>query len=98
MRGYQVQELLQEFMLGSKRQQTTVMTFGKQEQTVTPATQIINKQESRSDNSFRKFQSVHHPIFGLGIIQAVEERGNGSAILTIRFSVGIKTIDSSFVR
>lgn len=100
VRGYQIQAILQEFIQGKKRQAANVFTFGnKPNNSFTPATTAAAAQShEKTSSSYRKFQSVNHPIFGLGIIQEVQERADGSAVLTIRFSVGLKTIDSSYLR
>lgn len=99
MRDYQVQELMTAFMTDKLPARSapapTKFTF-PDELPFKPVTDEPIKPATTS--SYKKFQSVQHPIFGLGIIQDVQERSDGSAILTIRFSRGLKTIDSSFVQ
>lgn len=47
---------------------------------------------------WKKFQPVQHKSFGTGIIQEIEEKEAGTKIyLTVKFSEGVKKIDSKFV-
>lgn len=53
------------------------------------------KQKSNSSN-WRQYQTVKHSKFGVGVIQQIEEKSD-KIFLTIRFSSGIKKLDSSFI-
>ncbi len=43
-------------------------------------------------------QKVHHAQFGIGTIEAVEQRNSETTYLTIRFAHGIKKINTTFVQ
>ncbi|GMU19575.1 MAG: DNA helicase [Candidatus Babeliales bacterium] len=47
---------------------------------------------------WKKNQPVTHAKFGLGIVQDVELRSNGTTYLEIKFKTGMKKLDSSFVK
>lgn len=47
---------------------------------------------------FKKNQPVSHAKFGVGIVQDIELRSNGTTYLEIKFKTGIKKLDSSFVK
>ncbi len=46
---------------------------------------------------FKKYQTVKHSVFGVGIVKEIEERSNGQ-IVTAQFKNGIKKIDSKFLK
>ncbi|KKT24083.1 MAG: UvrD/REP helicase [candidate division TM6 bacterium GW2011_GWF2_43_87] len=46
---------------------------------------------------WKKFQSVNHRSFGVGIVKEVEDKGCGIVYLTVHFSCGVKKINSSFL-
>ncbi len=46
---------------------------------------------------WKKFQSVKHRSFGVGIVKEVEDKGCGTVYLTVHFSCGVKKINSSFL-
>lgn len=55
-------------------------------------------QQIEKKQSWKKLQPVKHKKFGIGIIEAVEEKSAGSKIyLMIKFHEGIKKIDAKFV-
>ena len=47
---------------------------------------------------WKKNQPVMHDKFGLGIVQDIELRANGTTILQVKFKSGSKKIDASFIR
>ena len=47
---------------------------------------------------WKKNQPVTHATFGLGIVQDIELRANGITILQIKFKVGVKKLESSYVK
>ena len=49
-----------------------------------------------SSGKFRKHQSVKHETFGLGVIQALEEK-RGKTIAHVHFKDGLKKIDASYL-
>lgn len=64
---------------------------------------IISKkpvEESKIEHTsigWKNYQAVIHNVFGVGIIQKVEKR-NESTFLTIKFKVGLKKLDASFIK
>lgn len=87
---YQTKDLMGSF-LGLKTNSSKVFTFASS----TPKTTSFKKAEAGwNSKSF-----VSHPVFGTGMIDSVENKANGSTVLTIRFKNGsIKKLDSSFVK
>jgi len=48
--------------------------------------------------AFRQYQSVKHVTFGPGIIQALEQKSNGSVYATVQFKKERKVIDAKFLQ
>jgi DNA helicase-2/ATP-dependent DNA helicase PcrA len=63
-----------------------------------PNTSINPAMQAQKTSRWKKFQPVQHKAFGTGIIQEIEEKEAGTKVyLTVKFSEGIKKIDSKFV-
>lgn len=59
---------------------------------------ILNTTSNMPQGIWKKNQPVSHAKFGLGIVQDVELRSNGTTYLEIKFKTGTKKLDSSFVK
>lgn len=86
----------------SKIQASTTFDWDKDPftaSTTKPVTKIPTAATKPLQTSrWKKFQPVQHKTFGTGIIQDIEEKEAGTKIyLTVKFSEGIKKIDSKFV-
>ena len=46
---------------------------------------------------WKKHQPVSHQKFGMGIVEDVELRGNGTTYLQVKFKTGVKKMDASFI-
>ncbi len=57
----------------------------------------INYNAQAGSQLFKKYQTVKHSVFGVGIVKEIEERSNGQ-IVTAQFKNGIKKIDSKFLK
>ena len=51
----------------------------------------------KKQSAWKKFQPVHHKTFGTGIIETVEEKAGEKTYLTVKFSVGTKKVDATFI-
>ncbi|MDR3647306.1 MAG: 3'-5' exonuclease [Candidatus Babeliales bacterium] len=93
--------------LGYIKPENVVLTFGssrsyneapkptfKSTEKVTPST---FSSRPKLEPAWRPNRTVKHKEFGLGIIQEVNDRGNGKLIITTKFGTGIKKIDSTFL-
>ena len=56
-----------------------------------------NNARPAASNSWKPHQTVHHKLFGAGVIKKVEQQPSDSTSITVLFSDGIKKIDSSFL-
>lgn len=94
----------QQFLTGmvSTVQKPAVQTFGKPK-----ATPSFMQQEKLEPTSFRssvvtewkKNHFVSHAAFGTGIIKEIEEKPNGSIVITAHFkTAGLKKVDSKFLK
>lgn len=52
----------------------------------------------RSSTGFRKNQLVHHEKYGSGLVQDVEEKGDGKKYVTVKFKSSTKKILSEFLK
>lgn len=87
---FQTKDLIGSF-LGLKTHSSKVVTFASSTQKPTFA--------KKTDLAWGPKSFVSHPVFGTGMVDSVENRANGSTVLTIRFKNGsIKKLDSSFVK
>lgn len=55
------------------------------------------EQIEQQEKTWRKYQTVVHPKFGTGIVEAIEAGADKTTLLTVRFSSGIKKIDARFL-
>lgn len=62
-----------------------------------PTTHHRTLNTSSSEAPLKKAATVSHPTFGVGIIESVEKRSDGSEKVTVRFRSGTKKLDSSFL-
>ena len=53
---------------------------------------------SQSISGWKTHQPVMHKKFGMGTIQKVEKKGTTKTFVTVKFKIGIKKIDSSFLQ
>jgi len=82
------------------------MTFGTAHKTVVPTPPIQVAQSPQHDASdtenkktiFKKYQSVHHGTFGIGIIENVELKDESTIYVTAKFKVGLKKIKADFLQ
>lgn len=58
--------------------------------------QTFVEKKASSEDTFRKHQTIKHPVFGLGIICDIEKKEH-KTFVTAQFKVGLKKIDSSFL-
>lgn len=68
---------------------------------VSDAKGIVSNHDSKikmPQGIYKKNQPVSHPTFGLGIIEDIELRSNGTTRLTIKFKTGSKKLDASFIQ
>lgn len=96
--------------LGYKIEENNVLTFGSYasrnfDETPKTKTYIQEKPAANTyatrpklePNTWRVNRTVKHKDFGLGIIQKVDDKGNGKFTITTKFGTGIKKIDSTFL-
>ncbi|MGE0206282.1 MAG: ATP-dependent helicase [Candidatus Babeliales bacterium] len=76
----------------------SVITFGSAvNHSAQSKNSTVKKNESSSSSSgFKKHQPVKHKSFGIGIIKAIEQKGN-SYFITAEFKSGTKKVQSSFL-
>lgn len=60
-----------------------------------PPTSVLDKSVTLS--SFKKYQSVKHTKFGIGIIQEVEQKDEETVYITAKFKSGTKKIKADFL-
>jgi hypothetical protein len=63
---------------------------------------VINKEFSvktynKKTDGFKKFQSVQHTKFGIGIIQEVEQKDEDTIYITAKFKSGVKKVKADFL-
>lgn len=58
----------------------------------------VRHSSERATAEFKKNQPVTHQKFGVGIVQDIELRANGTTYLEIKFKTGTKKLDASFVK
>lgn len=58
----------------------------------------INSDFPKPKSGFRKNQLVHHEKYGPGLVQAVEDKGNGKRYITVKFKSSTKKILADFLR
>lgn len=75
--------------LGTQGAQSTIHTFG-------PARQAPLA-SSTKQLPFKQHQPVKHARFGVGIVQAVEQKNNDSITVTVKFKTGTKKIAAHFL-
>lgn len=85
-------------------QASSIITFGtatKSKQD-TKEQNVINKEFSvktynKKTDGFKKFQSVQHTKFGIGIIQEVEQKDEDTIYITAKFKSGVKKVKADFL-
>lgn len=84
--------------LGTKKAESTLLTFGTPiKKSTPPITAENNKTISvKAAPSLKENQSVKHATFGIGIVKKIEPRGD-TVFVTVRFTAGIKKIQSTFL-
>ena len=58
---------------------------------------LLDTNTSKNTGKWRKNQPVSHKVFGVGVIQKVENRGEDKLYITAKFKRGIKKLDSQFL-
>lgn len=95
-REMQAQWFAQQWFTGTPARPTIQIFSSQPTKSAAPKPSLsphaVNKKES-----WKVYQPITHPTFGVGIIQAVETKENGKTYLTAQFKSGIKKIDSSFL-
>jgi DNA helicase-2/ATP-dependent DNA helicase PcrA len=74
----------------------SIMTFGSVPKA--PKTTKVPKAQSNSKPSFKKSRPVQHVKFGVGIVEEVEKKNDGTMNVTVRFKSGVKKISSTFLQ
>lgn len=88
-------EVVQYFSQWLGHSSATEFSFKPPVTTYAPASP--QKYSTSKDATFKKHQTVKHPVFGIGIICDVEEKEH-KTFVTAQFKVGLKKIDSSFLQ
>lgn len=57
----------------------------------------VIQEKKQSLTAWKKNQPVHHKTFGIGTIQAIEQKNDNRLFITARFKSGIKKIDAQFL-
>lgn len=92
--------------LGYKAEDKNVMTFGayngnnnQNQRTFPVKAESKNTYASRPkiESTWKVNKAVKHKEFGLGLIQKVDDKGNGKFTITTKFGSGIKKISSDFL-
>lgn len=85
--------------VGGNRQShsAALMTFGAARSSIKKADAHESEQPVSTDD-WRKHQPVQHSQFGIGTVQEVERKRDGKLYVTAKFKVGIKKIESSFLK
>lgn len=60
-------------------------------------TQSSAQKRTVQQRIWKKYQPVRHQTLGIGVVQEFEKKSNKKTYLTIKFSSGIKKIDSQFI-
>lgn len=88
---FQSNELITQFLQNKK-------IDGNNPRKITPKSSATKLgMQSITTNRWRVNQPVKHPIFGVGLVKKIEPRKD-SNILTIKFKIGFKKVDSKFVQ
>lgn len=81
-----------------------VQTFGPSRQTTPPKKAPVKptkgytvKTAPASPCPFKKYQTVKHSTFGIGIVQSIDNRADGAVFVEVRFAQNIKKIAASFL-
>lgn len=90
----QGQEIAEKPWPSTAKRQAGVSTRVAQEEKPIVATKRIQPVTS---SGFKKYQTVRHCKFGLGIIQSIEDRENDAAVAQVKFSDCTKKIAVSFL-
>jgi hypothetical protein len=56
------------------------------------------KAQSNSKPGFKKSRPVQHVKFGVGIVEEIEKKNDGTMNVTVRFKSGVKKISSTFLQ
>ena len=55
------------------------------------------KTTTKTFGGWKKNQAVQHKTFGIGLIQKIEKKGPSKTFVTVKFKIGIKRIDKTFL-
>lgn len=81
-------EIQQKIALLTKKKE---LAQTKSDTTFKPSTSLLN-------SGFASNQSVSHEKFGIGTVQSVEIKGNGTVYVTVKFKAGAKKLDGKFLK
>lgn len=104
---FEITKFLCQWFGNQKEQQPSlVFTFGMATPTKPekikelPAQEIMQKNAATitSLNVFKKFQSVQHTKFGIGIVQDVEHKDSNTMYVTAKFKSGTKKVRADFLQ
>ncbi len=82
------------------------VTFGTAQKTIVknktspqlPSDKQEKQQIENNTSTFKKYQSVHHVTFGIGIIENVEQKDESTTYITAKFKAGLKKIKADFLQ
>ncbi len=74
----------------------SIMTFGKPEQS--KSKKVSDEPEEKGRKGLKKNQPVKHVKFGVGIVEDIEKKTDGTINITVRFKDGSKKIASNFLQ
>lgn len=91
----------------------SIQTFGSLHKKITPtmpvrakpaerrilkaSTPSIKKTITSTPCPFKKYQTVKHSTFGIGVVQSIDDRGDGAVFVEVRFADSTKKISASFL-
>ncbi len=97
-----VSKLKKTFLNNFNQEKSEVITFGSAKKDIKPTFKTAPIQEATPNKTifskFKTHQPVNHEKFGTGIIQKVEDKGNGLIYVTVKFKTGQKKLDSKFLK
>lgn len=73
-----------------------ILTFGAHRTQKNSSEHHINQPSSLSE--FKLHKPVNHQKFGVGIIKKIEKRDADKTFITVEFKVGIKVVESSYLK
>ncbi len=62
-----------------------------------PTEPTSKKKVATTPCPFKKYQTVKHSTFGIGVVQSIDDRGDGAVFVEVQFTQGMKKIAASFL-